>query len=64
MSYRTNTDNIFPEGTIISAKANPDQKLIIKRYYQRIYYCTAVDSTEKKELAYFQRELIPPIKAV
>jgi hypothetical protein len=60
MSYRTNTDNIYPEGTPITAKVDPSLKLIITKYYQRIYYCNVVDQPEKKQLAYFERELIAP----
>ncbi|MBT1706354.1 hypothetical protein [Chryseosolibacter indicus] len=60
MSYRTNTDNIYPENTMITAKANPLLRLSIRKYYQRIYYCTVIDSPGTKELAYFERELIQP----
>ncbi|HEY5747413.1 MAG TPA: hypothetical protein VIU12_15145 [Chryseolinea sp.] len=60
MSYKTNTDNLFPEGTLITAKADPGLKLKIMRYYQRIYYCAVVDAPEHKQFAYFERELIAP----
>jgi hypothetical protein len=53
-------DNIYPEGALITAKANPALQLIIRKYYQRIYYCEIVDDPEHKHLAYFERELIPP----
>jgi hypothetical protein len=60
MSERTNTDNIYKEGTIISAKVDPSLKLKITKYYQRIYYCAVVGDESRKELAYFERELMPP----
>jgi hypothetical protein len=60
MSYKTNTDNLYPEGTLIAAKADPGLKLKIMRYYQRIYYCAVVDAPDRKQFAYFERELIPP----
>lgn len=60
MSYRTNTDNIYKEGTAITAKVDPGLKLIIKKYYQRIYYCAVASDPERKHLVYFERELIPP----
>lgn len=60
MSYRTNDDNIYKEGTVITAKVDPGLKLIIKKYYQRIYYCAVVSDPERKHLVYFERELIPP----
>ncbi len=60
MSYRTNTDNIYQEGSTITAKENPALKLVIMKYYQRIYYCAIADDPEHKHLAYFERELISP----
>jgi hypothetical protein len=60
MSYRTNTDNIYAEGTLITAKANPSQELRIMKYYQRIYYCAVLGEENKKQLVYFERELIAP----
>jgi len=63
MSYRTNSDNIYPEGTLITAVTNPSLKLRITKYNQRVYYCAVVGDEEQKQLAYFERELIPPVKA-
>jgi hypothetical protein len=63
MSYRTNSDNIYKVGTIIRAKTAPGQKLTIVKYYQRTYYCDAVGEPALKQLAYFERELIPPAAA-
>lgn len=54
-------DNIYQEGTLITAKEHPQSTLIINRYLKRIYYCEAVDDPTHKLLAYFERELIPPI---
>jgi len=54
-------DNIYKTGTIIAAKKNPDCRLIINRYYKRIYYCKAEDDPSEKTLAYFERELIIPL---
>lgn len=58
MSYRTNSDNVYQEGTIVSSKTDPESKLVITKYYQRIYYCTAVNEPGGKELAFFEREII------
>jgi hypothetical protein len=60
MSYQTNTDNIYPEGILITAKENASLQLKIINYKQRIYYCAVVGDEERKQLAYFERELIPP----
>jgi hypothetical protein len=56
-------DNIYKEGTLITAKADSARALIIDRYIGRIYYCKAVDDPDGKRLAYFERELIAPEKA-
>ena len=42
------------------AKAAPECKLIISRYYKRIYYCKEAERESNKLLAYFERELIAP----
>ena len=59
MRNENNNDNLYPEGTVICAKADPALNLIISKYRQRIYYCAEVDDP-KKILAYFENELIPP----
>jgi hypothetical protein len=61
MSYISNTDNIYTEGMLITAKAYPDQKLMIMKYYHRIYYCAVVGDSHSKHMAYFERELLPPV---
>jgi hypothetical protein len=63
MSYKSNTDNIYKEGTIIRAKRKPDVELIIMRYFHRTYYCAPVENRSQAHLAYFERELIPPNKS-
>jgi hypothetical protein len=68
MSYRTNSDNIYAEGTLVTAKANPALKpkvqrlagLKITKYYQRMYYCAVVGNENSKQLVYFERELVKP----
>lgn len=60
MSYRTNTDNIYPEGSLITAKEAPSVQLKIVAYNQRIYYCAVVGDEGRKQLTYYERELIRP----
>ena len=60
MRHRPNLDNTFQEGTIITAKCDPALKLVIMKYYQRIYYCSVIGDASSKQLTYFERELIPP----
>jgi hypothetical protein len=63
MRDTTKADNIYSEGTIITAKVDPALKLVIKRYYQRIYYCAVVNEPDRKHFAYFERELISPTQS-
>jgi hypothetical protein len=60
MRNQTNTDNIYAAGSFITAKANPLIQLKIVAYKQRIYYCAVVGDEAAKQLAYFERELVPP----
>jgi len=53
-------DNLYQEGSVISAKVNPSLELMIMKYRQRIYYCSVVDHPELNNFAYFEKELIPP----
>jgi hypothetical protein len=54
-------DNKYKDGTLIIAKSHPDRQLIIDRYLDRIYYCKLVSEPQGKMLAYYERELIPPV---
>lgn len=60
MSYHTNSDNIYAEGSFITAKKNPSVQMEIVAYKQRIYYCVIVGDKERKQLVFFERELVPP----
>jgi hypothetical protein len=64
MAYRANADNIYPEGTLVTAKIHPSLQLVIIKYLQRIYYCAPVDDKQGKQQAYFEREILPvnPLK--
>ncbi|CAG5068560.1 hypothetical protein DYBT9623_01291 [Dyadobacter sp. CECT 9623] len=57
---QTISDQRFTEGQFIFAKSNPDQKLVIRRYYKRIYYCRAAYGGEK-EYPLFESEIIAAI---
>jgi hypothetical protein len=60
MRREINDDNLYAEGTVISAKVDPALKLTIMKYRQRIYYCSVVDHPEQNKFTYFEKELIPP----
>lgn len=54
-------DNIYKEGTFITAKVSPNRQLMISRYFKRIYYCTPANDPGHKLLVYFERELRAPL---
>lgn len=48
----------FKEGDEVYERIRPSQKLIISRYFKGIYYCKDVENLRKKDLIYFERELM------
>ena len=50
--------NKYKAGDIVYAKVNPTLKLIIRRFVHQIYYCKEQENPERKELVYFERELV------
>lgn len=50
-------DNIFAEGSTVHAVTTPSVKLTIRRYVDRVYYCTQQSAPTNKELVYFERDL-------
>ncbi len=56
----TTTDNCYPVGMRVFARAHPAQPLLVHTYYKRIYYCAVVDDPQHPHYAYFEAELIPP----
>lgn len=52
-------ENKYKEGEIVYAKVNPEVKLVIRRYVDKIYYCKFPDEPARKELVYFEREILP-----
>lgn len=53
-------DNTHPEGSAVWAKERPAIALVVRRYVDRIYYCTNQSDPLEKERVYFERELLPP----
>ena len=60
MRREINDDNLYQEGVVVRAKVDPDRKLVIMKYRQRIYYCAVVDHPDQNDYAYFEKELIAP----
>lgn len=53
-------ENKYKEGDLIYAKNDLSLKLIIRRYVDKVYYCKVKEDPARKELVYFERELISP----
>ena len=51
-------ENKYKEGQVVYAKVNPSLKLVIRRYVDDIYYCKVQEAPDRKELVYFERELM------
>lgn len=50
-------ENKFEEGSIVYATEAPTVALVVRRYVERVYYCTVKDHPELKDQVYFEREL-------
>ena len=51
-------ENKFKSGEIVIERIRPSLKLIVSRYVNGIYYCLIEERSSKKELVYFERELV------
>lgn len=45
-------------GSVVSLLTDPRKRLTVKKYLKRIYYCEEIGDSDKKMLAFFERELI------
>ncbi len=48
----------YVPGEIVFAKANPSEKLMVRRYVSRVYYCQFLDDLYRKEVVLFEREIV------
>ena len=51
-------ENKYKHGEIVRERIRPSLKLTVSRYVNGIYYCLIHERDSKKELVYFERELI------
>jgi hypothetical protein len=51
-------ENKYKAGETVLERIFPAKKLIVNRYADRLYYCRAHESFKRKELVYFERELM------
>jgi hypothetical protein len=59
MIYKRKNDNLYPTGTVISTKANPDIKLVIMKYIHQTYYCSVLGDAGVN-LKYKEKDLVLP----
>jgi hypothetical protein len=52
-----NSNNKYPEGSVVYALEAPGLKLRVRRFVDRIYYCQHADQAISKDVVYFEREL-------
>jgi hypothetical protein len=51
-------DNKYHEGQEVFATNAPSVRLVVRRYVDRIYYCSFLDYPARNDLALFERELV------
>jgi hypothetical protein len=51
-------ENKYKRGEVVFERTHPTQKLVVRRFADRVYYCLAQENSAQKELVYFERELI------
>lgn len=49
----------YKKGDVVYERTHPTQKLVVGRYADRVYYCLAQENPNRRELVYFERELLP-----
>jgi len=48
----------YKEDEVVYERIRPNQKLIVKGNVGKIYYCKVQEDPNRKELVYFERELM------
>ena len=51
--------SMYKPGEVVSERVRPNQKLVIARYANHMYYCKADEYAHGKELVYLERDLMP-----
>jgi len=53
----------YKKGEVVIERIRPTLKLIVSRYVDGIYYCLIQERESKRELVYFERELVSGLSA-
>jgi hypothetical protein len=51
-------ENKYKNGEVVFERIRPAQKLVIRSYANNVYSCMPHEDGSKKELVYFERELM------
>lgn len=52
-------DSKYKAGEIVKERIRPSQQLVVKSFFDGIYYCGILEHASAKLLVYFERELMP-----
>lgn len=59
MNENTNDmENKYKAGDVVYERIFPAKKLIVSRYTDKLVYCRTQENLKRKELVYFERELM------
>jgi hypothetical protein len=48
----------YKDGDIVEERIRPGQKLIVSHFSRHVYYCKVQENKNRKELVYFEGDLI------
>ena len=51
-------ENKYKNGEVVFDRIRPSQKLIIRGYSNSVYYCMPHEDRNRRELVYFERDLM------
>ena len=51
-------ENKYKVGKVVLERIRPGQKLVVSHYFDKLYYCKAQENSTRKELVYFERDLM------
>lgn len=49
----------FKIGEVVYERIRPGQKLIVNRFANNLYFCRSLEDVHRKDLVFFERELMP-----
>lgn len=66
LSNSLNMENRFKEGEVVEERIRPGQKLVVSHFSKHVYYCKVQENQNRKELVYFESDLIsrPSLRAL